>query len=59
FDIVHVKDSPDRTFATRCHLLSLAGAASRGSWISLPTGKGTKLTFSEERDLTRKRADEQ
>ncbi|KAJ7085082.1 ribosomal family S4e-domain-containing protein [Mycena epipterygia] len=38
------------------HLLSLAEAASHGY---LPTGKGTKLTISEERDLTRKRAAEQ
>ena len=28
-------------------------------WISLPKGKGTKLTISEERDLKRKRAAEQ
>jgi small subunit ribosomal protein S4e len=28
-------------------------------WISLPKGKGTKLTISEERDVRRKRAAEQ
>jgi len=28
-------------------------------WISLPKGKGTKLTISEERDIRRKRAAEQ
>ncbi|KAF8824582.1 hypothetical protein HHX47_DHR8000229 [Lentinula edodes] len=47
WNIVHVKDSLDRTFATR------------KPWIFLPKGKGTKLTISEERDLRRKRAAEQ
>jgi small subunit ribosomal protein S4e len=28
-------------------------------WISLPKGKGIKLTISEERDVKRKRAAEQ
>ena len=27
-------------------------------WVSLPKGKGTKLTIAEERDLRRKRAAE-
>jgi len=27
-------------------------------WISLPKGKGTKLTIAEERDARRKRATE-
>jgi small subunit ribosomal protein S4e len=76
FDIVHVKDSLDRTFATRCVSLPLSfvlislpcilrvtnifviGEGSK-PWISLPKGKGTKLTISEERDLKRKRAAEQ
>ncbi|KAF8749127.1 40S ribosomal protein S4 [Rhizoctonia solani] len=40
FDIVHVKDVLDRTFATR---LDLA-----------PKGKGTKLTIAEERDQRRR-----
>ena len=76
FDIVHVKDSLDRTFATRyvdvilfyilmssCYLRSVTNIFVIGEgikpWISLPKGKGTKLTISEERDVKRKRAAEQ
>jgi small subunit ribosomal protein S4e len=75
FDIVHVKDSLDRTFATRYvysivfHLNKLMFPCSVTNifvigegikpWISLPKGKGTKLTISEERDVRRKRAAEQ
>ncbi|KAJ7251423.1 ribosomal family S4e-domain-containing protein [Mycena rebaudengoi] len=58
FDIVHVKDSLDRTFATRLTNIFIIGAGAK-PWISLPKGKGTKLTISEERDLKRKRAAEQ
>jgi len=58
FDIVHVKDSLDRTFATRITNIFVIGEGSK-PWISLPKGKGTKLTISEERDLRRKRAAEQ
>jgi len=58
FDIVHVKDSLDRTFATRLTNIFVIGEGNK-PWISLPKGKGTKLTISEERDLKRKRAAEQ
>ncbi|KAF7370406.1 40S ribosomal protein S4 [Mycena sanguinolenta] len=58
FDIVHVKDSLDRTFATRVTNIFVIGEGPK-PWISLPKGKGTKLTISEERDLKRKRAAEQ
>ncbi|KAG1764810.1 ribosomal family S4e-domain-containing protein [Suillus occidentalis] len=53
FDIVHVKDSLDRTFATRISNIFVIGEGSK-PWISLPKGKGTKLTISEERDLRRR-----
>lgn len=78
FDIVHVKDSLERTFATRyvalCTKVDSYLLTSQFSsvtnifvigegikpWISLPKGKGTKLTISEERDVRRKqRAAEQ
>lgn len=78
FDIVHVKDSLDRTFATRfvsfdfsffllpqyglCRSITNIFVLGQGAkpWISLPKGKGTKLTISEERDLRRRqRAAEQ
>jgi len=58
FDIVHVKDSLDRTFATRVTNIFVIGEGTK-PWISLPKGKGTKLTISEERDIKRKRAAEQ
>jgi small subunit ribosomal protein S4e len=55
FDIVHVKDVMDRSFATRISNIFVIGEGSK-AWISLPKGKGTKLTISEERDLKRRRA---
>lgn len=53
FDIVHVKDALDRTFATRITNIFVIGEGTK-PWISLPKGKGTKLTIAEERDLKRK-----
>jgi len=58
FDIVHVKDSLDRTFATRVTNIFVVGEGIK-PWISLPKGKGIKLAISEERDVKRKRAAEQ
>jgi len=55
YDIVHVKDSLDRTFATRISNIFVIGQGNK-PWISLPKGKGTKLTIAEERDLRRRRA---
>ncbi|KAF8916211.1 40S ribosomal protein S4 [Mucidula mucida] len=55
FDIVHVKDSLDRTFATRLSNVFVIGEGTK-PWISLPKGKGIKLSISEERDARRKRA---
>jgi small subunit ribosomal protein S4e len=54
FDIVHVKDSVDRTFATRISNIFVIGEGVK-PWISLPRGKGIKLTIAEERDARRKR----
>ncbi|KAG8755946.1 40S ribosomal protein S4 [Serendipita sp. 396] len=53
FDIVHVKDVLDRTFATRVTNIFVIGEGSK-PWISLPKGKGVKLTISEERDQRRR-----
>ncbi|KAL7272163.1 40S ribosomal protein S4 [Rhizina undulata] len=48
FDIVHLKDAIDNTFATRlCNVFVLGQYT---SWVSLPKGKGVKLTIAEERD---------
>lgn len=53
FDIVHVKDVLDRTFATRISNIFVVGEGSK-PWVSLPKGKGVKLTISEERDQRRR-----
>ena len=53
FDIVHVKDAVDRTFATRLSNVFTIGQNNK-AWISLPRGKGVKHTITEERDLRRK-----
>ncbi|KAK3090291.1 hypothetical protein FSP39_010674 [Pinctada imbricata] len=53
FDIVHVKDALGHTFATRqVSLLSYVFVIGKGNkpWISLPRGKGVKLSIAEERD---------
>lgn len=49
FDIVHLKDARGQTFATRVSNLFIIGQGSQ-EWISLPKGKGIKLSVSEERD---------
>lgn len=54
FEIVHIKDALDRTFATRIGNVFVIGAGNK-ALISLPKGKGVKLTISEERDRRRER----
>lgn len=49
FDIVHVKDSIGHVFATRLSNVFIIGKGTKG-YISLPKGKGIKLTIAEERD---------
>jgi len=49
FDIVHIKDSNGRTFATRLNNVFIIGQPNK-PYISLPKGKGIKLTIAEERD---------
>ncbi|XP_046336633.1 small ribosomal subunit protein eS4-like isoform X1 [Haliotis cracherodii] len=49
FDIVHVKDSLGHTFATRMSYVFVIGKGNK-PWISLPRGKGVKLSIAEERD---------
>ncbi|CAB57920.1 40S ribosomal protein S4-B [Schizosaccharomyces pombe] len=52
FEIIHVKDALDREFATRLSNVFVIGEAGK-SWISLPKGKGVKLSITEERDRRR------
>ncbi|KAJ3365758.1 40S ribosomal protein S4, X isoform [Allomyces javanicus] len=52
FDIVHIKDALDRTFATRLTNVFPIGQGNK-PWISLPKDRGVKLTIAEERDKRR------
>ena len=54
FNIVHIKDAIDNSFATRENNVFVIG--SEKPWISLPKGKGVKLTIAEERDRRRAHA---
>merc|ERR1712209_259956 len=49
FDIVHIKDSQGHVFATRLNYVFVIGKGNK-PFISLPKGKGVKLTIAEERD---------
>jgi len=49
FDIVHVKDANGHTFATRIGYVFIIGKGNK-PYISLPKGKGIKLSIAEERD---------
>jgi len=52
-DVVLVKDTLERTFATRIGNIFVIGDHEK-SWISLPKAKGIKLSIAEERDVRRK-----
>jgi small subunit ribosomal protein S4e len=54
FNIVHVKDAIDNVFATRESNVFVIGQEK--PWVSLPKGKGVKLSISEERDRRRAHA---
>merc|ERR1712172_188792 len=49
FDIVHIKDSQGHVFATRLAYVFVIGKGNK-PFISLPKGKGVKLSIAEERD---------
>jgi len=49
FDILHVKDSLGHSFATRSAYIFVIGKGSM-PYISLPRGRGLRLTVAEERD---------
>eukprot|EP01017_Pseudomicrothorax_dubius_P025168 TRINITY_DN2686_c0_g1_i1.p1 TRINITY_DN2686_c0_g1~~TRINITY_DN2686_c0_g1_i1.p1 ORF type:complete len:263 (-),score=86.43 TRINITY_DN2686_c0_g1_i1:1315-2103(-) len=52
FDIVHIKDAHDRTFATRIGNVFVIGRGKK-SWISLPKDEGIWLSALEEQDARR------
>uniref|UniRef100_A0A2K5QFP0 40S ribosomal protein S4 n=1 Tax=Cebus imitator TaxID=2715852 RepID=A0A2K5QFP0_CEBIM len=49
FDVVHVKDANGNSFATRLSNIFVIGKGNKPR-ISLPRGKGIRLTIAEERD---------
>ncbi|XP_071481439.1 small ribosomal subunit protein eS4-like isoform X3 [Diadema setosum] len=49
FEIVHVKDASDHSFATRLSNVFVIGKSNK-PYVSLPKGKGIRLTIAEERE---------
>jgi len=58
YDIVTVRDTLDREFATRLSNVFVIGQGNK-PLVSLPKGKGVKLSISEERDQRRRQAEKQ
>jgi len=56
FDIVHLRDRKNATFATRIGNVFVIGEGSK-PWISLPKGKGVKLSVFEEREAALNKAE--
>jgi small subunit ribosomal protein S4e len=51
YDIVSIKDAAGHTFATRLHNLFVIGAGGKQKpAVTLPKGRGVKLSSAEERD---------
>jgi len=46
YDIVHIKDAADHTFATREGNVFIIGEGNK-PWISIPKGRGVKLSIAE------------
>ncbi|GMM28490.1 ribosomal 40S subunit protein S4B [Martiniozyma asiatica (nom. inval.)] len=53
FDLVHIKDTAGNTFITRLSNVFVIGKEAGKPYVSLPKGKGIKLTIAEERDRRR------
>jgi small subunit ribosomal protein S4e len=49
FDIVHIRDKKNENFATRLENVFVIGE-SKGSWITIPRGKGIKLSIFQEKE---------
>jgi small subunit ribosomal protein S4e len=58
YDIIHLRDVLDRTFSTRVSNVFVIGEGNK-PWISLPKGKGVKLSITEERDQRRKQKEKE
>jgi len=46
YDIVHIKDAAEHTFATREGNVFIIGEGDK-PWVSLPKGRGLKLSIAE------------
>jgi len=57
FDIVHIRDAAGQQFATRLANVFVIGKGTK-SYVSLPQGKGVKLSILEERERGEKKAAE-
>jgi len=55
FDIVTVRDKKGESFSTRLENVFVIGE-SKGAWVSLPKGKGIKLSIHQEKDEREKAA---
>jgi len=53
FDIVHIKDAKDHTFATRIQNVFVIGSGAK-SLVSLPKGNGIRLSIEEEKVRSQK-----
>jgi len=58
FDIVHLRDKRNQVYATRLQNVFIIGEAQK-PWISLPKGKGVKLSVIEERDQGKTKAEKE
>jgi len=50
FDIVHVKDAAENTFATRMDNVFVIGSSAKKPLVSLPKAKGIRLSAAEDRE---------
>lgn len=48
FEIVHLKDAANHSFATRLQNVFVIGQGNK-AWVTLPKGKGIKLSLNEDR----------
>jgi len=51
FDIVTIRDAAGNSFSTRSENVFLIGTAENATWVTLPKGKGVKLSILEERSF--------
>ncbi|KAI0978324.1 hypothetical protein GJ496_002771, partial [Pomphorhynchus laevis] len=55
FEIIHIRDANNHTFATRINYVFVIGKGNK-PWVSIPAGKGLRLTIAEDRERKLKMA---